>query len=208
MSYKQVVWFVALLLPMYLISPLIYHLGFSRLKSPGIRLSLLLGIIGFSILVTLPYPQFVGAFYQGCFYFVGLWIAPFIKSGIRINGPMVCLLSVSMFISLALAPAFSEIPRLWTLLPAFLIISCWGLDIVIKFTIPFLLPFLSFMGAISLESYLTNVFLGGWLSDYNSFWHSWPSGFYLKYSCITLLGIALAWVCHYITQNISNIAKL
>lgn len=65
-----------------------------------------------------------------------------------------------------------------------------------------------FLGSISLESYLTNTLLPGWINRIP--WHLLPVdinyGNYLSYGIVILGGLAWAWLIHRLSRPI--ISKL
>lgn len=187
--YHKGAWFVAVLLPLYLISPFLNWL-FQR-KYSLIWLGIL---VGCTSLLGLVKPggiigNIVFAVHRLPLYFIGMYIAPFIMSKKKINlFYLVVTALAGMFILRSINKGIGWLwPSIIILVPLF----CYLMDIFPKFR-----KILNVFGFISLESYLLNICLGNLIPNF-------AVDFYgiCRYSLILFVGISLALI---INRNIVN----
>lgn len=190
--YHKGAWFVAMLFPLYLITPLIARL-FDRIKQRFLVMFVLM--IVFLILSKIHIDNNIVQNIQFVFaripiFLLGLGIAPWIKEGVAIN-----LLTIISFTVISLL--------LWHFLglqsvgsiPLLIMLGCL-LDLECKLTA--FSVFFTFMGKISLESYLTNIYLGSMMRNVNHMG---------KYLIIILLGIFLAFIFHKLSVSIMSLTS-
>lgn len=162
--YHNGAWYVAMLIPLYFLSPFIY-----RYFEVGHRIPKMFVLITISlVLARLPiectiYQNACMPFESLPLFFLGMGIAPWVKNGRRFSFSDVLLLSLGC-----------------------LVVLRFGLKISAAFTIPILaiigyaLPWISkvakwlmglfvLMGEMSLESYLTNIYLGDMARNVKTF---------------------------------------
>lgn len=211
-------WYVALLVPLYILTPYIYiyvrkNEKCSLYKTASIIILLLvvcnLTIDGTSgnfhnVLYNLQW-----AFSRVPSFMIGMYIAPFVKRGISVNivwvflvvaGLLGLYLGVHRFIS-------RDINMYWCLVPPLIVCLAWFLDKLAKDGRLF--KFISWMGVVSLESYLANIYLGGVgtvqdaisrlpLNDNILYGH------YLEYFCVVLIGLFLSYIIHEMTEKLQH----
>lgn len=153
------------------------------------------------------FPHYQSALNQGLFYFVGFWLAKYIKKDKCINGYAMLFASFLTRCIFAVVPQLKNIPRLWTLLPTFIILACICLEIMGKYHCYLVKEGCNYMGKISLESYLTNIFLGSFFtSKYYLFlglFHDERISHYAQYLCVIILGVGLASLVHHVVSYCS-----
>ncbi|WP_455614568.1 acyltransferase family protein [Bacteroides congonensis] len=190
--YHKGAWFIAMLFPLYLITPLIARL-FDRMQKRF--LAMLVLMIIFLILSQIPIDnniiqniQFVCA--RVPIFLLGLGIAPWIKEGVAIN-----LLTIISFTVISfLLWHFLGLQSMGSI-PLLIVLGCL---LGLKCKLTAFSVFFTFMGKISLESYLTNIFLGSMMRDVN---------YMGKYLIIILLGIFLASIFHKLSGSIMSITS-
>lgn len=192
-------WFVAMILPYYLISPLIYVL-YKKTKYYHSLVFLSFCALEYFSFYLLSYNS---AIFQSSFFLLGFCVAPYVKNNTIIKGEWWLIVSILLWIVLGTYEIFSFIPRLWTLLPVFIIIPCWLLNRYGSFNL------FSFMGRISLESYLTNVFFGAFIAYYSTLFipNSLAVGYYLQYSLVVLFGLIISYASNKISSVIISKAS-
>lgn len=184
-------WFIALLIPLYLITPLLRKLPN---REYGIW-TVLCGIIALS--VSFRFMDGGGDFlrnvtfvsYHVPAYFIGYGIAPYVKQGKTIRVEWCVLVPLMMFVALNYFGVADMMLLLFPLLGTIcLVLPLIKCDIIHKY--------FSFMGKISLESYLTNTMLPAFLSYVGLHWFSAYSylnyGNYLFYALVIIIGIFLS----------------
>lgn len=133
-------------------------------------------------------------------FIIGLSIAPAVRSGKEINWLLILL--VSFLVYLLLYNIFPTLYRGWIYMIPVLFFSAGILN---KFEGQGFNTMCKWMGVISLESYLANIFLG------DVFKHlSWrigrfdlSYGNYLEYFCVISAGISIAFLSHYLSSRSS-----
>lgn len=201
-------WFVALLLPLYIISPFLYNF----LSSNGIHKLIVVSIICMSIsIVPLSGDMILIRIFRNVqfvlvrlpSYILGLVLAPMINKRVKIRFKYVIMLSIFAVISLIITRHFVY-TYFFMVLPC-LIIFAWLLERLDKSN---WYSFYTFWGNISLESYLFNgaiqiyiIWLMTYLriSDYNNI---------LMYSMVIIGGTMLSCVANHSSKIInSNLNK-
>ena len=192
-------WFVALIIPLYLFSPLLY-----RLCNKGKKTDLLVCI---SVCIACVTASIIGDFDKtdGFIYnlqfvlkrvpsfIIGMWLAPYVKQGICIKWTWLLWLLVVSFVVKFIVPV-DICPYFLMVLPMLMILT---LVFEARPVQSIGKRLFRFMGNISLESYLTNVALPSILAlipfevggvDLNY-------GNYLYYGLIVFVGLGLSVVC-------------
>lgn len=146
-------WFVNMLVPLYIISPLWLRL-LKRTKYPIIPTIL---IVSFCLLQN-------GYWIQASLFFIGFWLGKYIKNGVCLKFKHLVLILLCVLISLILYYTFGIGYLLWYLSTPFIILSCTFLK---KIKNQFIHKIFLFFGKISLESYLFNITIYTWISFYN-----------------------------------------
>ena len=192
-------WFVALIIPLYFISPLLFHFCNKGKKIDIIvcisfcLICVVASIIGdFDKADSLIYNmQFVLKRIPS--FIIGMWIAPYVKRGESIKWIwLILLLAISLIVKFIIP--FDICPYFLMALPMLLII------IVLFETRPIQSTgkrLLRFMGRISLESYLTNVALPTIfaLLSFKVCGYDLNYGNYLYYGLIVVVGLFISVVC-------------
>lgn len=201
-------WYVALLLPLYIITPLLYKL---LQKSGPKRIYVTILIMLFIILICFMDFEHMRkdyvvdnlrwAFKRTTNFVVGMAIAPYVKQEKRVNVVLVlgvCLLSfflVHRCISKELFMDWCKVPYL--VMPSVLVLKYMNRN-------GFLYRFVCWMGIVSLESYLANIYLCGAVSDFakRTGWNDY--GCYAEYLVVIVLGVTISWGIHKMSGLISN----
>lgn len=201
-------WYVALLLPLYIITPPMYKL-LEKFYSKRLYLAFIL-ILFIVLICFMNFEQMNNnsladnlrwAFQHTTSYVAGIAIAPFVKQEKRVNVVLVlgvCLLSfffVHRFIS-------KEVFMNWCKVPYIVIPFVLALKYLNRRSI--LYRFVSWMGVVSLESYLANIYLCGAVSDFakRTGWNDY--GRYTEYLVVIVLGMTMSWGIHKMSGLISN----
>lgn len=183
-------WFVDVLVPLYIISPFWYKL-LSRFKY-----NIIPTIIAASLLIATGN----GYMIQASVFFVGFWLARYIKDEYVIHSKELLTIIALVCIALALYYILGIGYLLLILLPPFLLVCCYMLDTV-KNTLVH--QILNFFGEISLESYLFNTTLIIWIQ----FFGLLPDYMYnYRYVYIVVFGTLLSYLVHRLCKPL--IAKL
>ena len=183
-------WFVDVLVPLYIISPFWYKL-LSRFKY-----NIIPTIIAASLLIATEN----GYMIQASVFFVGFWLARYVKDGYVICSKELLMLISMICIALVLYYILDIGYLLLILLTPFLLVCCYMLDTV-KNTLVH--QILNFFGEISLESYLFNTTLIIWIQ----FFGLLPDYMYnYRYVYIVVFGTLLSYLVHKLCKPL--IAKL
>ena len=187
--YHRGAWFIALIIPIYVISPVLY---FCLTKS-NFRCLYLLVFIGISIMFQIIHFDYNSIMYNisgaisriPCFY-IGMFIGNSILKHKKIKLIYLC---VYVFLSFICFTVFTKSFAYWTLI--FIVIPPLCL-IFSQFQI--IKSCFYFLGHISLESYLTNIFIGGLIKRYcylfdNNFGEISKI---IAYSLVAIIGILFA----------------
>ncbi len=191
-------WFIALIIILYAFAPLLYKITSTRLKWLWLlAISFMLMILcNSNVTSDLHYLQL--GLRRAPSFIIGMGLANEIKNGARIN--VVYAFLIPMFIFLVLSVILPQVYCRWIIIPPLVIIGCYMIDIF-----KFMDTTLIFMGSISLESYLTNIYLGDVLNH-----KSWiiggidlSYGHYIEYLVVLILGIWLAYLTNKVSKSIN-----
>lgn len=191
----QGAWFIAMLIPVYALTPLHYRIC-NKVKSPVLYSSLL---IAFMVVISaLNYPvestgcQMVidnvkQVLYHLPSFLIGFMLAPFAKTGKKISYFWMSILPLALVAIMKVMqcgywPEFLVLPFVAVCCPTF------------KYMGKIFFSVLNFLGKISLESYLLNVVIGTWIIWYlpNLYNSSMNKGCYLSYFIVCVVGTVLA----------------
>lgn len=192
-------WFISVIIVLYLISP--WWVLLIRMTGHGLLLSV------FAFLFILSSGKWMDHACRTCFFFLGFGMAPFIEKGITIRWlPWLACLALLYFIC-SYVPWLDFFPRYVFYVPIFIILFCMFFDTQ---WMQKLNGIWRFMGKISLESYLTNVFLpvffirAAWIKDHPVL----GKGNWIGYLLVAVIGMTLAWLVHQLSNKIlSKILK-
>ena len=150
-------WFVDILLPIYLLTPL-----WNRLLEK-VTYPIIPTILVFAAMMYVD-NFYASAFHQASFFFIGFWLGRYVRKGICIS--MKGMVAIGGFFVLLLVGYF--VFGIGELLPI-IVMPCMfiGCLVLEKTGSSSLIRFLNFFGAISLESYLLNVTLMTWIVHFN-----------------------------------------
>lgn len=186
-------WFICMLWPIYLITPL-WNLLLEKVKYP------IIPTIAIMAIMMLVKSSLSGAFNQASLFFAGFWLARYVKRELTLPSKWMVII-VSIVISLLALYYICGIGYLIFILfvPA-LLLFCKIIDV---FKNTFVNKMLSFFGGISLESYLFNTTLIAWIDRF----HLLPGALYVyRYAFIVVFGIFISWLINRLCQPI--ISKL
>lgn len=198
-------WYVALLVPLYIFTPPIYFLlkdGKNRLLW-AITLLLLL-VIACNIDISRTSGLTNGilhnlqwAFCRVASFIIGMYIAPFVKRGVKINVLSAVFVSLALYIGVHRLIS-KDIFMWWCLILPMSIVFAKAIDWLKKNGNFY--KFISWMGIVSLESYLANIYLNGSIKDfvyrYGLDGYNIMQGHYFEYSCVIILGMILSYAIH------------
>ena len=186
------VWFVSVIAVLYLLSPwwsmLIHKTGWN----------MFLSILAF--LTILLCGKWINHSSRICFYFLGFGLAPYIEKGLSIKWLPLLACSALLYIA-CLLPALDFFPRYVFYVPFGIILPCIFFNTRWSGKKNFIWRF---MGNISLESYLTNIFLptffiqSVWIKNY----HGLICGNNLGYFLVIIVGVILSYLSHQLSGNI------
>lgn len=185
-------WFVSVLLVLYLIAPWWERLLCVTKQRSLISWTAFFVILCFGDLMMTHSSEI-------CFFFLGFWVAPYASKGISIPWFPLLLGSLALYVSFRLIPSLQSYPRSFFLVPLFIILPCLLFDLSWMKRIN---KIFSFMGKISLESYLCNVFLpaffihAAWVQRY----HLWNNN--IGYLLVVVVGIVLAYAVNRLSHHI------
>lgn len=202
----QGAWFIAMLIPVYAITP--FHYIICRKINP-VLYSLM--IIVFVVIVSaLNYPiensqgQMIIANIKHVIYhlpsfLIGFMLAPFALNNKKISFFWLILLPMAIvllqkFMHFGYWPGFLVLP--------FITICCF----LLHYASRVVSSILGFFGKISLESYLFNVIIGSWIIWYLPSIYESPlnKGCYLSYFIVCVVGTILAYIVNIICNRLLN----
>lgn len=184
-------WFVAVIIPLYLIAPF-WHLLIQNKWS-----ALFCTLIVFIVLSVMDF--YLSEYLkQASFFFVGMWLARYVKNGYTIGtkGVMICIVVLLVLLFGYYYWGFGSLLRI--LFVPFVVFSVIVVDYLKGAVIR---QILSSIGSISLESYLLNVTLIIWI-DYFDLLHR--QLYLYRYIFIVVVGVALSYFVKFITKPIIN----
>lgn len=183
-------WFVNILVPLYLISPLWYKL-LDKIK---------LSIIPTIVVLGLTIATGNGYWIQASAFFAGFWLAKYIKADYSLNTKALVIVIAILTIALALYYLWGVGYLLLILLTPVVLVFCAVID---KIKTKCIHGILNFFGEISLESYLLNTTLIAWINYFALI----PDNLYrYRYGFIVVFGVLLSYLIHRICKPL--IAKL
>lgn len=195
-------WFVAFLVPLYLVSPLWHKI----MSKTHYKLLFTLLIIVFMIVLGHLIPSYSVAIHKGMFFFVGYYLATYtmISNKYRISYFWIYVVSGILIIASRVFPSLFYLPWFWPLLFPCMTMVC---DIC---KIPWLHPLKniqSFMGGICYESYLTNVSLPAVIPAFSLFVGNVDiaGGGYLRYLLIVVTGILLSYYLNKVNKHLLSL---
>ena len=146
------------------------------------------------------------AFGRSVNFIVGMSIAPLVISNYRINGWIVIVCSLVLYICGRQIIVNDLLSMWWTLVPLLIVIFSWVIDVICK--TKYAVSFISWMGAVSLESYLANIYLCKLVKDVMSRFIGVGEGIfighYIEYLVIIILGLFLSAIVHYMSEKIKK----
>lgn len=190
---RRGLWFVCIIIPCYIIAPFIYKL---YLKNKNLTLFIFI----FVFIISFFLGDYKSAVIQASFFFLGMYLTPFIQKNTKINWLLTSSLGILLYVICAKVSMLSFLPRLFFLLPLSILIPIFFVDKI------YYVKTFSFMGKISLESYLTNCFFGVIFMHYG---HSiipenYAKGNYIQYLLVIIMGITVSYFTHKLSNIILN----
>lgn len=153
-----------------------------------------LGIDKFSGMTLEVFKNMQWAFVRVTSFVVGMFIAPYVKSDLKVNSLLIIILPVCLYV-IVHAYVDANLFMGWCLVLPIATIFCF----VLEKTQSKLNHFIKWMGVISLESYLYNIYLCGTIRSIVNKWDTMStilSGHYLEYTVIIVLGLLLSYITH------------
>lgn len=202
-------WYVALLIPLYILTPFIYKI--LELGNRVFIASLIVIII--ITICMLKIDMFTGVIHetlrnlQWAFgrvpsFIIGMAMAPLIKKGVKFNIfvliiiPLILYMVIHLFID-------KNTPTQWCLvLP---VLSVFIIFISKIKELSSIYKFVTWMGVVSLESYLANIYLCGAVKDVlrqSQNANILFTGGYLEYSIVIVLGLLLSYIVNKMSRII------
>ena len=190
---RRGLWFVCIIIPCYIIAPFIYKL---YLKNKNLTLFIFI----FIFIISFFLGDYKGAVIQASFFFLGMYLTPFIQKNKKINWLLTSSLAILLYVICVKVSMLSFLPRLFFLLPLSILIPIFFIDKI------YYVKTFSFIGKISLESYLTNCFFGVILMQYGHFIipEKLSTGNYIQYLLVVILGITVSYFTHKLSNIILN----
>lgn len=189
-------WFIAMLIPLYAITPLHYKVC-QRVKSPIWYSLVLIAIIVLVSVFNYPIESSTGqmvianikhVLYHLPSFFIGFMLAPYAFSGKKVSNFWLIILSLITVVIMKYMQ--------WGYWPEFLVLPffpvlCW----LFKYLGSCVSSILVFWGKISLESYLFNGVVGAWIIWYlpQLYYSPLNKGCYLSYFIVCVVGTILAY---------------
>lgn len=202
-------WYVALLIPLYIVTPFIY-----KILELGNRVFIaLLMVVVIITVCMLNIDMFVGIIYeilrnlQWAFgrvpsFIIGMAMAPLIKKGVKFNIFALIIIPLLLYVAIHLL-IDKNTPTEWCLvLP---VLSVFIVFIPRIYKLNTIYNFFSWMGLVSLESYLANIYLCGAVKDVlrqSQNANILFTGGYLEYSIVIVLGLLLSYIVNKMSRII------
>lgn len=207
-------WFIALLIPLYLATPILYRLV--CLNKYGIIISVIISLIivalcGFDPIIHDDIVHNIAhnlcfAFKRSPAFIIGLSIAPYIMRGIKISVWEILLYSTVLLSLVIGARLLYKMPFWdgWTITPAIIIVLARFCSLLKK--TPKTNKFITWLGNASLESYITNGtqqvparYVATLYSSSVIF-----TGCYLEYLFVISMGLFTTYILHKLSDMISK----
>lgn len=200
-------WFIAMLIPLYAITPLHYKI-FNKVSNSNVYSIVMIIVV--TILSALSYPiesaggqmivdNIKHVLYHLPAFLIGFMLAPYSQSGEKVSALWIIVLPIILCMVMKISnfgfwPGFLVLP--------FIYISLC----LIKVSGKFINSIYSFFGSISLESYLFNGIIGSWIIWYlpQLYYSSLNNGCYLSYTMICVLGTFLAFIVNRLCNSLFN----
>lgn len=200
-------WYIALLIPLYLLTPFLYKLlecTSHRIKLAIFLMTLILIFCSLDIhtennLAMNVIMNVQWAFSRTVSFIFGMTIGPAVKQGVKVNGLYIIFTTIILIPTLR----FFGLGYFWCMFAVFILCFVKILDFLPSNGKGY--SFLQFMGIISLESYLCNVYLKN--TFMKTSWYNSDSpllyGHYFDYVVLVFLGgILLSFIIHKISNKL------
>lgn len=207
-------WYVALLVPLYLLAPLVFILLKDNDKTKWfvaiIIIALIIGLCNIEIdnnecTTNQVLRNMQWAFGRSVNFIVGMATAPLVIRNYKIKGWILIVCSFVLYICGRQIIANDLLSMWWTLVPLLIVLFSWMLDAISK--IKCVVLFISWMGAVSLESYLANIYMCKLTKDVMlRFFNGGGifNGHYLEYIVIIALGLFLSAIVHSMSEKLKK----
>ena len=197
--YHKGAWFVAILLPLYLIMPILYKiLVVGRFRI--LFLVVFVAISSSSSLVEISndneiIANIIWAVHRLPCFFIGIYITPYIIQKREVSLINILILACALMICLRCIDI--SIGYLWPAIFIIITVFCMIIERSSKFNYLF-----GILGVISLESYIMNICLGDLFPQFQS----WNYNGYTRYALIAIIGIAIAYsINKFISKPLVNL---
>lgn len=207
-TFHKGAWYVALLMPLYILTPPLYRLlqACRQYRLIGGFVLMLFIIIACSMDFSQLKEESVmcnlrWAFQRTASFVIGLSIAPYVKQGKCVNLWFIlgiCALSyffVHKFVS-------DYVFMGWCQVPFFVVAFIYFFQRISNNGAVF--KFLSWMGIVSLESYLANIYLCGAVSDFTKRTGWNDTGGYMGYLLVIVLGVFVSWGINELAKRVNK----
>lgn len=203
----QGAWFIAMLIPVYAVTPLYYRIS-RKMKSPVLYSMAIIAVIVLVSALNYPIESMLGemvianikqVLYHLPSFLIGFMLAPFALNNIKVSYFWMILLPLGIvliqkFTHFGYWPGFLVLP--------FITICC----LLLRYVGRVVTAVLGFFGKISLESYLFNGIVGSWIIWYLPRLYESPlnKGCYLSYLIVCVLGTILAYLVNRLCNRMLN----
>lgn len=205
-------WYVALLIPLYILTPPIYRLIVNNKYQLLVTILLILSIITICNISITKYSgvthevlrNIQWTFSRTPSFILGLFLAKYVSSCKKVNIIVVTIFPLILYVSMQQILG-KDIFMGWLLIWPMLIVCSFILENIFNNSI--LYKYISYCGIISLESYLANIYLCGLIKDISIKIGDYPifAGKYLEYSIIVILGFLLSLITHGLAKRINKV---
>lgn len=202
-------WYIALLIPLYSFTPFIYKYlqSGNRMLLTGLMVVVLIIVCMFNINIFNDTTHAVFNNLQWAFgrvpsFVISMAAAPLIKRGMKIHAGVLIILPLIFYVAIH-EFINKDTPTQWCLVPPALTVLIIFIEYIKNKK--FIYHFISWMGIVSLESYLANIYLCDILKEISSPLRAkYPllTNGYLEYSLVILLGILLSLLINKISMPI------
>lgn len=194
-------WYISLILLIYIITPPLFVLFYNKTGIKRWGIAVLICLI-FSAMAEFTSSfesllPFCKAISRVPAFVLGVVLVPYIKERVKMNVFYIVVATIVLLILYNFIFPHGNI--LWILALSVIVISC-----VLIEKVSFLKKIVTFIGAMSLESYLWNVHLGDILNHLS--WkfgeYDLSYGHYLEYATVLTIGIVFAYLCYLIDKKV------
>ena len=200
-------WFVSLIIPIYIVSPLLYNIIVNKRSYITVAI-----VLSFSVSLTLLSSyhsdnsivcNIQSALSRVPSFMLGLAVAPLCMKATKIHSFLVFAPPPTL-LYLVLAYLGLRAYSTWAIMPLVMYICCIICNFVC--TMPQISNMLAFFGTISLESYLTNIYLNSLLRFLIPAYISSSifNGRYLEYAMVIVLGVIMSYYFKKLTHYLTN----